>query len=152
MLSIVTNGTLTHRFQQLAAFPSELLDRLFIKFSFYYLELKRLNLSETYFANIKRMQQAGASFTVEMTPCDEEIPLIPEIKQVCMENLGALCHVTIARSDVDPDNRIPHLSQHTFEEYKKYGGLLNQICLILRHPFFTNGAKNFAMQATGLFM
>ena len=117
-VGVVTNGLLAHRFDELAAFPKELLDHLFIKFSFHYLELKRLNVFDVYFSNIKKMQKAGASFTVEMTPCDEEIPLISEIKQVCMENLGALCHVTIARSDIDPDQRIPHLSKYDFETYK----------------------------------
>ena len=142
-VSVVTNGILTHRFEELAAFPRELLEHLFIKFSFHYLELKRLNLFETYFANIKRMQQAGASFTVEMTPCDEEIPLIPEIKQVCMENLGALCHVTIARSDVDPDNRIPHLSQHTFEEYKKIWGTFESDLFDFKASIFYQRRKEF---------
>ena len=114
---IVSNGLLGKRLDQISAFPPELRRHLFVKFSFHYLELKRLGAFESYFANIEKMRKAGVSFTVEMTPCDEEIPLIPEIKQVCLENLGALCHVTIARSDVDPDNRIPHLSKLPFDEY-----------------------------------
>lgn len=124
-VAVVTNGLLSNRFDQLAQFPSELLRHLFFKFSFHYLELKRLNLFEQYFANIHKMQKAGASFSVEMTPCDEEIPLIPEIKQVCMDHLGALCHVTIARSDIDPEQKIPHLSEHPFEEYKKIWGVFD---------------------------
>lgn len=114
---VVTNGTLSRRFEQLAALPSELLRHLFIKFSFHYLELKRLQAFDSYFANIDKIRRSGISFTVELMPCDEEIQLIPEIKKVCMDHLGALCHVTIARSDIDPDHKIPHLSNLSFHEY-----------------------------------
>lgn len=142
-VGVVTNGLLSHRFDELAAFPEELLSHLFIKFSFHYLELKRLNQFDAYFANIKKMQKAGASFTVEMTPCDEEIPLIPEIKQVCMENLGALCHVTIARSDIDPDQRIPHLSKYDFEEYKKIWGTFDSALFDFKASIFYHHRGEF---------
>ena len=142
-VGVVTNGVLSHRFDELACLPKELLERLFIKFSFHYIELKRLNLFETYFANITKMQKAGASFTVEMTPCDEEIPLIPEIKQVCMDNLGALCHVTIARSDIDPDQRIPHLSKYDFEEYKKIWGTFDSALFDFKASIFYQHRDEF---------
>ncbi len=118
-VAIVTNGLLGKRIGQLAALPPEARHHLFVKFSFHYLELKRLNAFETFFANVDTIRRAEISFTVELTPCDEEIPLIPEIQQTCLDRLGALCHVTIARSDVDPENRIPHLSKLPFDEYLK---------------------------------
>ena len=96
---IVTNGTLSRRFDEFMSFDPRLLKRLFFKFSFHYLELKRLNLMDIFFENIKKMKDAGASFTVEITPSDELIPQIEEVKKICMEKLGALCHVTIARDD-----------------------------------------------------
>lgn len=142
-VSVVTNGTLTRRFEQLAAFPENLRRHLFLKFSFHYLELKRLNLFEQYFANIRMVQKAGISFTVEMTPCDEEISLIPEIKQVCMDNLGALCHVTIARSDIDPDQRIPHLSEHSFEEYKQIWGSFDSALFNFKKSIFYQKRNEF---------
>ena len=119
---VVSNGLLSRRFEQLAALPLELRRHLFIKFSFHYLELKRINAFHTFFANVDKMRSVGISFTVELMPCDEEIPLIPEIKKVCMDHLGALCHVTIARSDIDPDQKIPHLSKLSFDEYLKVWG------------------------------
>lgn len=119
-LMVVTNGSLTKRFEKIANFPQNLLDRLFFKFSFHYLELKRKNLMDTFFYNINIMDKAGCSFTIEMTPNDELIPLIPEIKETCIKKLGLLCHVTIARVDRDPS--IPHLSKMNFDEYCEVWG------------------------------
>ena len=96
---LVTNGTLTKRFEQFANFPVNLRKHLFFKLSFHYLELKRLNLLDTFFANIRLMQRANISFTVEITPDDSYIPYIDEIKKVCMKELGALCHVTVPRDE-----------------------------------------------------
>lgn len=94
---IVTNGTLTKRFEKISEFPSELMKRLFFKFSFHYLELLRLNILNNFFDNIEMMKNAGASFTVEITPSDELVEHIDDIKNVCEEKLGTLCHVTVGR-------------------------------------------------------
>lgn len=114
---IVTNGLLTHKIEELLEIDYELRKRIFFKFSYHYLELKRLNLFEQYFENINKVRRAGASFTCELTPCDEEIEYIDDIKKRCMDNLGAWPQVTIARSDIDPDHRIPHLSKLSFDDY-----------------------------------
>lgn len=96
---VVTNGTLTKRFEQLCGFPAEYRERLFLKCSFHYLELKRMNKLDVYFNNIAMIHEHGISFTVEITPDDSYIPYIPEIKEVCMRKLGALCHVTVPRDE-----------------------------------------------------
>jgi len=113
---VVTNGTLTKRFEEIAMFPPELLKHLFFKFSFHYLELKRLHWIDRYFANVELMRGAGCSFTIEITPNDEIISCIDEIKTLCMNRLGALCHVTIARND--KTDGIEVLSSKNWEEYQ----------------------------------
>lgn len=85
---IVTNGSLTKRFQEISEFGKEQLSRLFFKFSFHYMELKRLNLLNTFFKNVELMEKAGASYTLEITPTDELEPYINEIKEVCMKKNG----------------------------------------------------------------
>lgn len=117
---VVTNGTLTKRFQEISEWPKELLDRLFFKFSLHYLEMLRLNMLEIFFNNVLLMKNSGASFTVEITPSDELIPHIDELKKACREHLGALCHVTIARDD--RTESIDILSKHSFDEYKRIWG------------------------------
>ena len=113
---IVTNGSLTKRFEKISKFPKELLKHLFFKFSFHYLELVRLKMIDRFFENVKMMRDAGASFTIEITPSDELEPYIDEIKDIMMEKMGALPHITIGRKDSED---IPPLTNHKFEEYLK---------------------------------
>lgn len=114
-IEIVTNGTLTARFTELATLPKELLERLSFKFSFHFSELERLGLMETFFQNIETMRGCGCSFTVELPPADNLIPRIEEIKKICRARLGALCQLTILRDDREAD--IPVLSSGHLEEY-----------------------------------
>ena len=96
---LVTNGTMTNRFKACCEFPKEYRKHLFFKLSFHYLELKRINMLDTFFNNIKMLKAHGISFTVELTPDDSYVPYIEEIKDVCMRNLGALCHITVCRDE-----------------------------------------------------
>jgi len=115
---VVTNGTPTAAFQKLAAFPKEFLERLFFKFSYHYLQLKQRNLFDHYFANVRMMRDAGASFTVEATPCDDWIPYIDEMKERCIKEVGAPCHVTVARDERDMVH-LPILSKLSREDYER---------------------------------
>lgn len=118
-LEVVTNGTITDRFKEISSFDPELLKRLEFKFSFHYLELLRTNNLDIFLSNIKTMENAGCSFTVELTPHDELIPYIEDIKGICMYNFGALCQVTVARNDAD---NMSLLTKLPLDEYKKIWG------------------------------
>lgn len=138
---IVTNGTMTKRFQELATWPKELLARLFFKFSFHYLELKRLGWLERFFKNISIVKSISASFTVEVTPSDELIPYIDDIKKICLDHLGALCHVTIARDD--RTEGIDILSDYSFDEYKKIWGQFSSELFAFKSEIFYHKRKEF---------
>ena len=113
---IVTNGSMTNRFEEIRdTFTAEEKSHLFFKFSFHYLELLRLNMLDRYFENVNMMHKAGCSLTVEMTPNDELIDKIDEIKEVCLKNLGALPHLTIARDD--RTGGINHLSKLSWQDF-----------------------------------
>ena len=114
---IITNGTITKRFEEICTFDKELLERLCFKFSLQYVELKRLNLFEKFFNNVHMVKNAGCSFSVELTPHDEIISEIPNIKKMCMEQLGAYCHVTVGRKDDAPG--VPILTNLSREDYIK---------------------------------
>lgn len=115
---IVTNATVSKRFEEIVNFPSELLKRLFFKFSYHYIELKKRNLLSRFWDNIKKVRNAGCSFTLETTPSDELIPYIHEMQQAALENVGAICHVTVARDERDP-KMLPILTEMSREDYKK---------------------------------
>lgn len=115
---IVTNATVSRAFDAISQFPKELLDRLFFKFSYHYLQLKEKNLFNTFFANIRKVRDAGASFTLEATPSDELIPYIEEMQQLAKKEVGATCHITVARNERDM-SKINILTKMSREEYYK---------------------------------
>lgn len=138
---IVTNGTLSLRFDQIAEWGREVLSHLFFKFSFHFLEMERLGMMDRFFANVQKMKDAGASFTVEITPSDELIPRIDDVKAVCMEKMGALCHVTIARDD--RTSGIEILTAHDFETYKQIWGQFDSALFAYKSEIFYQKRKEF---------
>lgn len=98
-VTLVTNGSITKKYDELVQFEDELIKHLFVKVSFHYMELKRLGLLQTYFNNIRKLKNRGVSFSVELTANDESIPYIPEIKEICQKELGAWCHIIESRDD-----------------------------------------------------
>lgn len=116
-IAIVTNGTVTKRFEEISKFPKEYCERLLFKFSFHYLQLKEKRMLDMFFANIEMVRKAGCSFSLELTPSDEYIPYIEEIQQVCKERVGAPCHVTVAREETNPE--LPILTKLSRAEYLK---------------------------------
>ncbi|MBR0487605.1 MAG: hypothetical protein IJJ70_07900 [Treponema sp.] len=115
---IITNGSITKKFDELIALLSEEESKhLFIKFSFHYLQLKEKNLLQTFVNNVNKIKDAKISFTIEITPHDELIPYIDEIKEFSIKNFKALPHITVARNE--STNEIELLTKLTREEYKK---------------------------------
>ena len=115
---VVTNATVDKAFNEMSTWPKELLNRLFFKFSYHYLELKSRNLLNKFFSNIRKMREAGASFTLEATPSDELIPYIDAMKATAIDELGAVCHMTVARDEHNL-SKIPILTKMSREEYYK---------------------------------
>lgn len=140
-VGIVTNGTVSQRFLEIQEWSKEETARLFFKFSFHFLELKRKNWMNRFFENVYNAKAAGASFTVEITPSDELVPYIEEVKSICMEKVGALCHVTIARNDTKKG--IDLLSQYTFEEYKNIWGSFDSELFRFKSELYQVKRKEF---------
>lgn len=149
-VSIVTNATTTKRFEEMAEFPRELLAHLFFKFSYHYTQLKERGLIEIFFRNIRMMRDAGASFTLEATPSDEWIPYIEEMKQVAIDNVGAISHITVARDQRNP-KKLPILTSMSKEDYIKTWSVFNSklftykmsIFEVKRNEFCYAGAWSF---------
>lgn len=118
-VSIVTNGTITKAFDELLDSGANM-EQVFIKFSFHYLELKRLNLFDIFVSNVRRMRSAGCSISVELTPSDDLIPYIDEIKSFSMREFGTYPHITVARDDTSNDAKV--LTDLTFDKYKEIWG------------------------------
>ncbi len=115
-VQIVTNATITKAVDRYLTSAVDL-SHLSFKCSLHYLQFKKLGLLETFADNVNRMRQSGASITVEITPEDELIPYIDEIKEYSMKNFGALPHITVTRDEREKDFRI--LSQYSPKEYRE---------------------------------
>ena len=138
---IVTNGTLTKRFLEISQFSENICSHLFIKFSFHYLEMVRLGWLERFSENVNLMKNHGVSFTVEITPSDELIPHIDDIKEFCIKHFGALCHVTIARDD--RTGGIDVLSELDFDTYKSVWKQFNSELFQFKSEIFYIKRKEF---------
>lgn len=119
---VVTNGTVVKAFERIRSeFSPELMSRLFFKFSYHYLQLVERGLLDRFFDIICMMRDAGASFTLELTPHDELLPYIEDLKRVAIERIGAIPHVTVARDEHYMDN-LPILTNMNREQYKQVWG------------------------------
>lgn len=116
-VEFVTNLTITPVLKKMLAWDKEILKRLSFKCSFHYLQLKKKNLLNIFANNVHRIWDAGASANIEMTPSDDLIPYIEEVKAFSMEHFGALPHLTIARND--RTEKIEYLTQLSMEEYDR---------------------------------
>lgn len=141
-VSIVTNGTISKRFDEMVQFPSELLEKLFIKFSYHYLELKNRKMLDRFFENVIKMKEAGASFTVEETANDESIPYIEEMIQVCESRLGAKPHMSVGR-DETVDGELPILTHLPKDEYVKKWSIFQSEFFDFKYSIFGVERKEF---------
>lgn len=94
VVEVVTNGTLSKRIDELIDMPEQDLERLIVKCSLHWEELKRLNLKDVYFSNIRKVIKAGGSSYPFLVLSNEYMDSIDEIKETCIKELGDLPHCT----------------------------------------------------------
>jgi hypothetical protein len=112
-----------------------------IKFSFHYLELKRTKTVDIFFENIKKIRSAGCSFSLELTPNDETIDEINEIKKICLQKVGALCHISVARDNSKKE--LPILSKNTIERYNEIWSSFDSLMFKYKLSVFNKKREEF---------
>lgn len=136
-VNITTNGTVTAAFKRIAdVIPSQYLGHIHFSFSFHIIELKKKNLVRRFFDNINFVKSLGCSFLVQVNLCDEYEPYIDEIKQLCLDNVGALPQLAATRDEVDLSKEIKLYTKHTTEQYNSIGSEFDS-------PLFEFTMKNF---------
>lgn len=140
-LEVVTNGTLTNRFDEISKFPKELLNHLEFKFSFHYAEYKKKGMMKKFFDNVKKMRDSGCSFTVELMPYDGLISDIDDIIKLCNEELGAVCQITVGRNDLSKKKDL--LTSMSKEEYIKVWKKFNSTMFNFKLDIYQKKIKNF---------
>lgn len=140
-VQIVTNGTISKRFDELISWDRELLSRLLVKFSYHYSEFLRLNLIDVFFDNVLKVRDAGCSFSVEITSGDEMVPYIDEMKQICLEKCGAMPHVTVARNNADPSLKL--LTDCPVKDYENTWGTFDSVLFDLKMKLYGEKRKEY---------
>lgn len=140
-VEFVTNLTVTPFLEKFLAWDTELLKRLEFKCSFHYLELKKHGLLECFANNVNKIWAAGASANIEITPSDELIPYLDEVKSFSIEHFGALPHITIARRD-DTEG-IENLTSLSAEEYDRVWSLFDSDFWKFKKTIFGIKRKEF---------
>lgn len=115
-VEIVTNLTVTKVINEILSFEQDVLDRITFKCSFHYLQLKERNMLDIFTNNVKNIWAHNCSANIEITPDDELIPYIDEVKDYSLKHFGALPHLTIARNDLNNQEYLTNLS---LEQYDK---------------------------------
>lgn len=136
-VNITTNGTITKRFDEIAAFPQEYLKRLHFAFSLHYLELKQRDLLNNFIKNVKKMRGAGCSYLIQMNLYDGYVPYMNEIEKFCIEQFGAKPQVAATRDE--SCNTFKLHTSHSIEEYKAIGMQMDS-------PLFEFTMKNFMVK------
>ena len=135
-MNSTTSGTIGKRLKEIVEKAGEYVSHLHFAFSLHYLELKRLGLLNTFFDNVNMVRAAGASFMVQINLCDEYIPYLQEIEDICIERVGAKPQVAATRKEEKALQKIELLTEHTEAEYQKYGDEFDS-------PLFRFTMKNF---------
>lgn len=135
-VNITTNGTIGKRLKEILEKAEGYVPHLHFAFSLHYLELKRLGLLNTFFDNVNMVRAAGASVMVQINLCDEYIPYLKEIGEICIERVGAKPQVAATRKEEKELQKIELLTEHTPEEYQEYGEEFDS-------PLFRFTMKNF---------
>lgn len=115
-IQIVTNATSTRAINDLIGSNIDP-EHMFVKCSLHWNELKKRKLLSKYADNVNALMYSGISITVELVPDDDIVDEIPQIKKYCIENFGAMPHVTVTRDESKKD--FPIITNYTEEEYEK---------------------------------
>lgn len=136
-VNITTNGTQSNKIDILLKQTQDFHNHLHFSFSFHYIELKKKNLLDTFFSNIKKVRAKGCSILLQINLVDEYIPYWDEIKKLSLENVGALPQVALTRDESNQTYK--PMTKLSFEEYKRIGQEMNS-------PLFEFTCKNFLIK------
>ncbi|MCQ2495206.1 MAG: radical SAM protein [Lachnospiraceae bacterium] len=140
-VEFVTNLSVSSVLDKFLQWDEKILKHLEFKCSFHYLELKKKGLLETFASNVKKIWQAGASANIEITPSDELIPYIDEVKDFSLKHFGALPHITIARND--QTKGIDYLTNLSDVDYERVWSSFNSDFWSFKRSIFGKKQKEF---------
>lgn len=109
--------------------------------------VKEKEITRGFCKNANQLWGKGASINIEVTPSDELIPYIEELKNFSYSNFGALPHITIARND--STKNIDYLTNLSDKEYSKTWSQFDSSFGNLKEAYLVKNKKSFVMQERG---
>lgn len=141
-VDIITNGTIKNKFEELIASLSELqMKHVMVKFSFHYIQLKEQNLLSKFVDNVNLVKNTAISYSIEITPHDELVKYIDEIKEFSIDNFGALPHITVARNS--DTKGIALLTTMNRDDYKRVWGQFDSTMFDFKFSTFNKKRHEF---------
>ena len=141
-VDITTNGTISKKFDELIKRLNDTQQKhMFVKFSFHYLELLRTDLMNEFINNVNKIKNSLISYTIEITPHDELIKYIDEIKTISLSKFGALPHITVARDE--NTKNIELLTNFQREKYAQIWGQFDSKLFDFKLRIFNEKRKEF---------
>ena len=135
-VNITTNGVVTKRLNDILEMCKEYASHINFSFSFHYLELKNKNLLDVFFENVYMVRRFGSSFVVQINMCDEYVPHLKDIEDICMKKIGAKPQVAATRKEEKGLQKVELLTEYSEEEYQNFGK-------DFKSPLFDFTMKNF---------
>lgn len=116
-INFINNGTMTENLRYMReTYTHELAQKTMLTFSLHYNEMKRKNLLDDYFENVRSMKKSGFTVYMHLTLADEYIPYLDEIRERCLNEVGILPQAGIVRDETDRTTE-EALTQQTIERY-----------------------------------
>ncbi|PWJ14697.1 radical SAM protein [Ruminococcus flavefaciens] len=135
-VNITTNGTVTKQLEKILSTCKEYVTHLHFCFSFHYIELMNHNLVDVFFKNFRLIKNSGASIMIQFNMCDEYLPYLNEMKDLCIRETGAAPQIAATREEEKNLEKIKLLTNYTKEEYIGFGKPFDS-------PLFYYTMKNF---------
>lgn len=138
-VNITTNGTLKQPMEKLLVATEGMHERLHFSFSLHYCELRDKGLLESFWENVLSAKNSGCSILVQINLSDEYWDCWDDVKQMCLERVGAYPQVALTRDESNNTYKI--MTVYTDEEYIAKAREMNS-------PLFECTLNNFMVKRT----
>lgn len=101
--------------------------------------MKNKGLLDKFFDNVDFVRNLGCSFVVQMNLCDEYFPLFNEIKDICLQRIGALPQLAATRDEINLHSDIRLFTKYDIDTYKQMGEAFDS-------PLFRFTMNNFMVK------
>lgn len=139
-VQIVTNATIKKEIDRYIDSDMDL-SKVFFKCSLHYEQLLKRNLLDLFADNVKRLMQTDISVSVEIIPDDASVVYIDDIKNYCLNNFGALPHVSVERDSGKEDRRV--CTKYSMQEYRKIWSVFDSELFVCKLEHLENQGYHY---------